>query len=245
MSIVITEGDTTYTNHQSFNLKLEKPISVSDFLSNLEKIRTTGAVYLYGAKGEVITDSLVNRLAKENPKTYTNIYKKKALPLYGLRGVDCSGLITLASGAPVEGSYYMGQNYKPAPTLQRGVILWRKGHVGVYIGNDKVIEAKGIDFGIVISKYKKENWAKMLLSPYVDYSSTQFYYKKGWNKDDKGWWYAWGTNKGEFYANTIEKLEWLGGTNLFAFNAEGYMIEGLAVLKIDGQGCIKSVLGTS
>lgn len=34
----------------------------------------------------------------------------------------------------------------------RGLIVWKPGHVGVYLGNGRVAEARGFDFGTVISK---------------------------------------------------------------------------------------------
>ena len=30
-----------------------------------------------------------------------------------------------------------------------GVLVWRDGHIGVYIGNKLVIESRGVDYGVV------------------------------------------------------------------------------------------------
>ena len=37
-----------------------------------------GTPYVYGAKGEVLTPTILDRLARENPGTYTSAYKAKA-----------------------------------------------------------------------------------------------------------------------------------------------------------------------
>ena len=37
-----------------------------------------GTPYVYGAKGEVLTQAILDRLARENPGTYTSTYKAKA-----------------------------------------------------------------------------------------------------------------------------------------------------------------------
>lgn len=51
---------------------------------------------------------------------------------------------------------------------------------------------------------------------------TSAYYEKiGWNKDVKGWWYAYGHDKGEYYRNTVKKI----GDRLFCFDSDGYLVD--------------------
>ena len=40
--------------------------------------RKVGTPYVYGAKGEVLTQAILDRLARENPGTFTSTYKAKA-----------------------------------------------------------------------------------------------------------------------------------------------------------------------
>jgi len=45
-----------------------------------------------------------------------------------------------------------------------GVIVWKKGHIGVYLGSGQVIESRGKDYGVVITKLKSRdftNWGKL------------------------------------------------------------------------------------
>ena len=44
-----------------------------------------GTPYVYGAKGEVLTQAILDRLARENPGTYTSTYKAKAAKYIGQR----------------------------------------------------------------------------------------------------------------------------------------------------------------
>jgi cell wall-associated NlpC family hydrolase len=39
-----------------------------------------------------------------------------------------------------------------------GVLVFMKGHVGVYLGNGEVIEARGHKFGVVITKLNERAW---------------------------------------------------------------------------------------
>lgn len=39
-----------------------------------------------------------------------------------------------------------------------GTLVFMKGHVGVYIGNGQVIEAKGHKFGVVLTKLSERPW---------------------------------------------------------------------------------------
>ena len=45
-----------------------------------------GTPYIYGAKSEVLTQGILDRLARENPRTYTSTYKAKAAKYIGQRG---------------------------------------------------------------------------------------------------------------------------------------------------------------
>lgn len=66
-----------------------------------------------------------------------------------------------------------------------GMGVHRSGHVGVYIGNGKVIESRGVNYGVVITNLKDRGWTSWFEVPYVDYSNVtkeDFMLRKG----DKG-----------------------------------------------------------
>ena len=97
-----------------------------------------GTPYVYGAKGEILTQAILDRLARENPGTYTSTYKAKAARYIGQRCTDCSGLISWYTGI-LRGSY----NYHDTAVERVGIdhldefmvgwALWKPGHIGVYI----------------------------------------------------------------------------------------------------------------
>ena len=98
---------------------------------------------------------ILDRLARENPGTYTSAYKAKAAKYIGQRCTDCSGLISWYTGV-LRGSY----NYHDTAVERVGIdhlnesmvgwALWKPGHIGVYIGDGWCIEAKGINYEMCI-----------------------------------------------------------------------------------------------
>lgn len=43
---------------------------------------------------------------------------------------------------------------------EAGLVVWRKGHIGVYVGNGEVVEARGYKYGVVRTKLKDRGWTK-------------------------------------------------------------------------------------
>ena len=50
-----------------------------------------------------------------------------------------------------------------------GVLVFMSGHVGVYIGNGEVIEARGHEYGVVKTKLKERPWKWWGKCPYITY----------------------------------------------------------------------------
>lgn len=152
-----------------------------------------GTPYVYGAKGEVLTQAMINTWAKAYPSTYTSTYINKAKKFIGKRCTDCSGLISWCTGI-LRGS----SNFKETATVcvpisqlnesHIGWALWRQGHIGVYIGNGKVVEARGIDYGTVISDVSRRNFTHVIKLRDIDYGAKATAPKKdGWIKENGKW----------------------------------------------------------
>lgn len=141
-----------------------------------------GTPYVYGAKGESgkFTMNQLNALRKAYPNMFTSTYYNKAKNRVGKVCADCSSLAN---------SWYCGTKYqygsaqlyqlakKRIPIsdwkeFPLGTVLWKSGHVGVYIGNGEVVEAKGIDYGTVKTKISSTPWKYGLLMPWVSYDET-------------------------------------------------------------------------
>ena len=138
-----------------------------------------GTPYFYGSKMKALTETFMQTMHKQYPSVVTLIYMAKARSKgqVGKICTDCSGLI----GGYREKQIGSAQLYQTAYTrlpinewehFANGVVLWRSGHVGVFFwdGNTpKVIEAKGINYGTVISDFDKSKWTNGLTFSDMEY----------------------------------------------------------------------------
>lgn len=146
-----------------------------------------GVPYVYGAKGAdgKLTQAKVNSLARSYPSMFTSTYlnKIKTKALVGKVCCDCSGLISWYTGKEYGSSQLYSVASKRLPMSQikqfpKGTVLWRSGHVAVYIGLDSsgrpvCIEEKGIDYGCVRTVITNPNvWSCGLLFSWMTYKKT-------------------------------------------------------------------------
>lgn len=149
-----------------------------------------GTPYFYGSKIQYgkLTESFMQNMHKSYPKTVTSAYMKKARTKgqVGKVNVDCSGLIAGYTEKNI-GSYQMYQQaYTRLPISKYkdfadGTVVWRSGHVGVFFqlnGKYYVAEAKGIDYGTVISEFVQSKWSYGLTFKELTYS-----YEKNLSKE--------------------------------------------------------------
>ena len=190
--------------------------------------------YWFGAKHQLATKALASQLQRENPSVWTARYYDKAVKdCDGHTMVcDCSGLVCYAYKIGELSSYGIEDKYpvwNDAP--KDGMILWRKGHVGIY-ENGCVHELRGIDYDYQFSAYKSGNWTKILYDPNVDYEKPA--YPIGWNRNmDTGqWWDQYGPRKEDYYRDRIVRINGA----YYAFRDDGYMVEGEAKISTDENG---------
>ena len=103
-----------------------------------------GTPYVYGMKGKVMTE--------QNYKFLKNTYGKMVWlsdrDKIGKVCVDCSGLISWGTGIlrNSQGYHDTADAVFPIATIGQapiGAAVWRKGHIGIYIGGGKYIAADG------------------------------------------------------------------------------------------------------
>ena len=135
----------------------------ADFISYLYK--QLGNIYCWGGNGEDATDYAIDVMensASNKRRAKAFLAKQKKAGVKNIKMYDCSGLISrwlqdhgLAKGKCncnklwVMSSRITKTELRPCDLLFRGSDT-DKSHVGVYVGNGMVIEAKGRDDGVII-----------------------------------------------------------------------------------------------
>lgn len=132
-----------------------------------------GVEYVYGAKGEILTLSKYNYLKQRYSTMVWNSDKNKV----GKMCVDCSGLISWYTGTVANSATYKSTATKVL-TIDKiaeavpGCAVWRSGHIGVYIGNGEIIEARGSAYGVVKTKVKDRDFTHILWLKDIDYTEV-------------------------------------------------------------------------
>jgi len=162
-------------------------MTADEMINFVVNAKNQGWGYVYSGQGELYTLALAQEWGRQNRagKSY-DYYVNQCARWFGRVVADCSGLIiqALRSRAP---------NYEDqtANTLMErstnkgaissipenpGVCVWRKGHIGIYIGNGKVIEAGGTNIGVVTSNLAtpatNKAWTDWGMLAGVDYSAV-------------------------------------------------------------------------
>lgn len=150
-------------------------------------LHTPPTRYAWGGLMRVCTSNYLNQLAKMYPYKYTAQRKAYLANYYhSLYLCDCVGLIKSyyfgGVGSPkynaqydfnTLGMYHVAEVKGPICTLpeEPGVILYMKGHVGVYIGSGKCIECTLGDYGdgVVQTRVYGRGWTHWLKLPMIDY----------------------------------------------------------------------------
>ena len=149
-----------------------------------------GLPYWYGTFGQIATEGLHKSKAKQYPDKYNRKnYTQGWAHQYGARVHDCVGLIKgyLWSDTPTSAPKYNAkQDYsadglinickvkgsiKTIPEV-KGLLVHYKGHIGVYIGNGFVIEARGHNYGVVKTKLTDRKWTTWGYCPFITYQSA-------------------------------------------------------------------------
>lgn len=145
-----------------------------------------GKPYWYGTFGNTSTEELYNTKRKQYPKYYT---ARDFVKQYNQRVHDCVGLIkgylwsetttstpkyNASQDKSADGMYSASKEKGSIDTIPEivGLLVWRKGHIGVYIGNGYVIEARGHSYGVVKTRLKDRNFTNWCKCPYITYEVT-------------------------------------------------------------------------
>lgn len=141
-----------------------------------------GMPYFYGAKISqgILTEQFMEEIHRKFPELADNGYLDKARRKrqVGRVNVDCSGLVGAYRGreratSQLYATARMRMPMEGAKDFAVGTVLWKPGHVGIYIGKiyqkQLCVEAKGIDYGVIVSKIEDTDWKMGLTFPEMRY----------------------------------------------------------------------------
>lgn len=144
--------------------------------------------YWYGTYGQIATKELYEEKKKRYWKYYcwANDYEEQ----FGQKVHDCTGLTEgyLMSASPNSEPKYKSKydfsangllkackekgDIKDIPEIP-GILVFYDGHTGVYIGNGKVIEARGHAYGVVTTLLNDRPWTHWGKHPYINYENKE------------------------------------------------------------------------
>ena len=144
-----------------------------------------GKPYWFGTFGQTATELLYKSKKKQYPNYYT---AQDFSTQYGKRVHDCVGLIKgyLWSDTPASSPKYRASQDASADGMLAlcwekgdistmpeipGVLVFSPQHVGVYIGNGYVIEARGHAYGVVKTKLSSRGWKNWGKCPWIEYDN--------------------------------------------------------------------------
>lgn len=150
-----------------------------------------GTGYVYGTFGRICTTALLDDCARRypDPDLAGGEMRKVGEKWIGKRVVDCIGLVKYYMFSDRYGDnpqyvakYDQGANTTFNNAASKGVIstipeipgllLHMDGHVGVYIGNGDVIEARGTAYGVVKTRLNSRPWTHWYKSQWITYSGS-------------------------------------------------------------------------
>lgn len=142
-----------------------------------------GWQYVYGAKcrigGAPLTLAKINQLIECYPSYFSDeTTRSLARDAAGKMGLDCSGLICACFDIPSKGSTQLKNSAKdgklyPISTVAdapAGACVWRQGHIGMYVGQHRIIEARSEACDIDMTIPTERNFTHWFLLPDVDYT---------------------------------------------------------------------------
>lgn len=192
-SITVEEYSNVVSNIRSTYIDLEDYYDPTkknnlDLVQWAKEADAAGWGYVLGTYGQVLSRSMFEAKLAQYPDDI-GPYKDFILSHWlGKRTADCIGLIKgycwfnpdsdtigyATNGMPdisTEQIYSWASQKGSMSSMPEvpGIILWKKGHVGIYIGGGYVIEALGTRYGVIRRSVSSGGWTHWLMLPCIEY----------------------------------------------------------------------------
>ena len=169
-----------------------------EFADRLRALASEKTVYLWGTFGAPLSEGLIQQKAAQYPARYSakrQEFLRKQIPARPW-AFDCVGMIKGIlwgwtgdesksfggakyenNGVPDVGATAMAnrtvEQSKDFDTITVGEAVFRSGHIGVYVGDGKVVEATLSDQhdGVVITDFSEGNWTGHGKLPWITYKA--------------------------------------------------------------------------
>ena len=135
--------------------------------------------YFYGAKGQVLTDGVMNALIDAYPQhfgQYTmdelNVIKDFSR---GKIGFDCSGFVEYCTGTPGSSAMQIHNCHNVTSDLVKGPagsLLYKQGHIGLDVGFGMYVHMPHEGDSIIFGKILEYNWTQTGQSNYLNYEGS-------------------------------------------------------------------------
>lgn len=156
--------------------------------------------YWFATYGQIASKQLLDEMLKSSYKAqYTKWPRSSFESQFGQKVADCSGEIKAYLMNPTVGDdgfatdparasvynakYDLSANMLEAQAKEKGsistipeiagLIVWKDGHCGVYIGGGYVIEERGHSYGTCKTKISDRPWVKWLKHPMIEYITEE------------------------------------------------------------------------
>lgn len=162
-------------------------VSVKDLVAHCMRYYDEGWGYIYGAYGQIWTQAAQDAAKDEQTRKYGQQWVGKHV-------IDCSGVWWLAmkelgsfmyhgsntmwnkycidKGRLSKGKRTDGKELKVGSAIFTGIKDGDHNHVGIYVGDGKVLEAGGTQKGVILTKVTLAKWTCWGEMKYVDYNGN-------------------------------------------------------------------------
>ncbi len=146
----------------------------------------SGWGYVFGTYGNVLDEAAITSKAAQYPDEVGGNEEFIRQNWLGKRTSDCVGLIKgygwlnaetqeveyCTNGMPDIDADTMYRNSSDKGTIDTipeipGLAVWHQGHIGVYIGNGKVVQAANTKAGVILTNLGDTAWTHWLKVPYI------------------------------------------------------------------------------